>query len=109
MIKKFEALGREYEGEILAGEEAMQMFHKATSALVEAGFFLGQPMMQSIAKLAILPGAEKLAKETLDGWTCDGVKIDKKSWSELFNGQRRFFEPYAVCVRVWSESGFLGE
>lgn len=107
MISKFELVGRTFEGEIPEGSKAMGLFRKVCKIAVDCGFYKGSNSGEMIVALAGHPLAEEVAQQTLEDWTLDGVSITQKRWSELFEKKGHYLDPYAACIRVWVEGGFL--
>jgi len=107
MKSKFELIGREFEGDIPEGKNAMGLFRSVCSIAVDCGFYKGSNTGEMIVALAGHPKAEEIAKKTLDGWSVDGVEITSKSWSDLFESKGHYLDPYAASIKVWVDGGFL--
>ena len=108
MIESFELGGRKYEGPVSEGKDAMSLFRKSSTLAVECGFYGGAATTaEMLVSLGASSKAEPVVKETLKGWSVDGVAIDDKNWSELFEKKGNYLDPYAASFRIWLLSGFL--
>lgn len=115
---QFAVDGHEYAGTMPTGSDGLDLFEKVAATLKAFGY----------GELALAPGltAEELKRfiplardmassqlgrqlilQTLRGWTVDGTLITSEVYSVLFTSSRRFVEPGAAAVRIWSEAGFF--
>lgn len=111
MRESFELLGRQYEGEIVAGREAVVLFRQVAAIVPKIGLMRvshDSDAAEAVASLAGLDEATNTVRATFRGWTVDGQKITADSWPELFEVFGKYMDAYAAAIMIWKLSGFFG-
>lgn len=102
--------GRAYVGPVAKGSAGDAMYHRVLGALVSTGtlqaMFSGDGAAHMLARAKLFGSADghALVKETLRGYSVDGIALDT-SWDDAFAG--RPWEPVAATLLIWEAQGFL--
>ncbi len=112
MKESFDVLGMQFEGPILEGSEGLALYKKVALIVPDTGLYQAskdRELAAVVMRISIHPLGERVAKDTLKGWTCNGVAISEANWDELFSQKGKYMAPYTAAFSIWSKSGFLGE
>ena len=102
--------GRAYVGPVAKGSAGDAAYHRLLGALQETGALAGMisgdglQILTARAKLFLSADARALVRETLRGYTVDGISLDV-AFDEAFAG--RPWEPTAAALEIWMAQGFF--
>ena len=103
--------GRQYVGRAAMGGASDLRYRKVQALMASSGLLRvilagGDAYETAAAKSAMLtaPGSLELARETLEGFTVDGLALPAE-WDKVYQG--RGWEPAMAAIEVWGAEGFL--
>lgn len=110
----FDYGGRRYVGPEIPGGRGVELYHRILPLLLESGAFEAGAVSEAkkrrarviaaTLRLAANPAVLPLVRETLLGFTVDGISIDG-SWDLAFAG--RPADAMGAAMEVWERSGFF--